>query len=98
MSARRQLHLNAFLMSSGHHEAAWRLPQSDPSANLDLGHWQNLAQIAERGRFDSLFLADGRRGLFRTEYAGSRLRDHYGLPRPGSQFAAGAGRSPALSA
>ena len=27
------------------------------------------------------------RGLFRTEYAGSTLREHYGLPRPESQFA-----------
>jgi FMN-dependent oxidoreductase (nitrilotriacetate monooxygenase family) len=27
------------------------------------------------------------RGLFRTEYAGSTLRDHYGLPRPESQYA-----------
>ena len=40
-----------------------------------------------------------RRGLFRTEYAGPTLRDHYGLPRPGSQFAAaGNGYAPALSA
>src|ERR1700722_18278374 len=58
-TAGRQLHLNAFLMSSGHHEAAWRLPGSDPFANTDLSHWRNLAQTAERGRFDSLFLADG---------------------------------------
>ena len=28
-----------------------------------------------------------RRGLFRTEYTGTTLRDHYGLPRPGNQFA-----------
>jgi FMN-dependent oxidoreductase (nitrilotriacetate monooxygenase family) len=28
------------------------------------------------------------RGLFRTEYAGNTLRDHYGLPRPESQYAA----------
>ena len=27
------------------------------------------------------------RGLFRTEYAGSTLRDHYGLARPESQYA-----------
>ena len=27
------------------------------------------------------------RGLFRTEYAGSTLREHYGLPRPDSQYA-----------
>jgi alkanesulfonate monooxygenase SsuD/methylene tetrahydromethanopterin reductase-like flavin-dependent oxidoreductase (luciferase family) len=29
------------------------------------------------------------RGLFRTEYAGSTLRDHYGLPRPESLYADG---------
>ncbi|HEX4306552.1 MAG TPA: LLM class flavin-dependent oxidoreductase [Solirubrobacterales bacterium] len=28
-----------------------------------------------------------RRGLFRTEYEGTTLRDHYGLERPASQFA-----------
>jgi alkanesulfonate monooxygenase SsuD/methylene tetrahydromethanopterin reductase-like flavin-dependent oxidoreductase (luciferase family) len=59
MSGRqRQLHFNAFLMSSGHHEAAWRLPESNPYANFDLDHWRNLAQIAERATFDSVFLAD----------------------------------------
>ena len=55
----RQLHFNAFLMSSGHHEAAWRLPESNPFADTDLGHWRELARIAEQARFDSLFLADG---------------------------------------
>src|SRR5258708_35185782 len=55
---KRQLHFNAFLMGSGHHEAAWRLPASDPFANTDLGHWRGLAQIAERAAFDSVFLAD----------------------------------------
>jgi alkanesulfonate monooxygenase SsuD/methylene tetrahydromethanopterin reductase-like flavin-dependent oxidoreductase (luciferase family) len=53
--ARRQLHFNAFQMSCGHHEAAWRLPESDPFASLDLAYWTNLARIAERGTFDSLF-------------------------------------------
>ena len=52
------LHLNAFLMSTGHHEASWRLPESDPLASLDIEHYKNLARIAERGTFDSLFLAD----------------------------------------
>jgi FMN-dependent oxidoreductase (nitrilotriacetate monooxygenase family) len=55
---RRQLHLNAFLMSVGHHEASWRLPESDPLANTDVEHYRNLARIAERGKLDSLFLAD----------------------------------------
>ncbi|ANP55059.1 FMN-dependent oxidoreductase (nitrilotriacetate monooxygenase family) [Streptomyces griseochromogenes] len=55
----RQLHLNAFLMNTGHHEASWRLPESDPYAHVDLAHYVGLARIAERGTFDSLFLADG---------------------------------------
>ncbi|MFE5241630.1 MULTISPECIES: LLM class flavin-dependent oxidoreductase [unclassified Streptomyces] len=56
---RKQLHLNAFLMSTGHHEASWRLPESHAEANSDLEHYKNLARIAERGLLDSLFLADG---------------------------------------
>lgn len=54
----RQLHLNAFLMSTGHHEASWRLPESNPFAATDVAHYAELARIAERGTFDSLFLAD----------------------------------------
>ncbi|MGW0214535.1 LLM class flavin-dependent oxidoreductase [Micromonospora chokoriensis] len=52
------LHLNAFLMGVGHHEAAWRLPESDPFAQTDVEHFTRLARIAERGKLDSLFLAD----------------------------------------
>jgi FMN-dependent oxidoreductase (nitrilotriacetate monooxygenase family) len=55
---RKPLHLNAFLMSVGHHEAAWRLPQSPASGGTDIEHYKNLARIAERGKLDSLFLAD----------------------------------------
>jgi alkanesulfonate monooxygenase SsuD/methylene tetrahydromethanopterin reductase-like flavin-dependent oxidoreductase (luciferase family) len=53
-----KLHLNAFLMSVGHHEASWRLPESDPYAGWSVEHYKNLARIAERGKLDSLFLAD----------------------------------------
>ncbi len=59
MSAPRRLHLNAFLMEAGHHEAAWRLQHSNPRADFDLRHWIELAQLAESAKFDSLFLADG---------------------------------------
>jgi FMN-dependent oxidoreductase (nitrilotriacetate monooxygenase family) len=53
-----KLHLNAFLMGVGHHEAAWRLPESDPFASTSIEHYKELARIAERGKLDSLFLAD----------------------------------------
>lgn len=58
---RRQgkLHLNAFLLNVGHHEASWRLPESNALASTDVNHYIELARIAERGKLDSLFLADG---------------------------------------
>ena len=54
----RQLTLNAFLMSTGHHEASWRLPESNPGAAREVAHFQSLARIAERGKLDSVFFAD----------------------------------------
>ncbi|MGH3314604.1 MAG: LLM class flavin-dependent oxidoreductase [Nocardioidaceae bacterium] len=54
----RQLHLNAFLMNTGHHEASWRLPESNPWAAAEVAHYQELARIAERGKMDSVFFAD----------------------------------------
>lgn len=56
---RKKLHLNVFLMSVGHHEAAWRRPDTQPHRATDIKYYAELAKIAERAKFDSLFLADG---------------------------------------
>lgn len=53
------IHLNAFLMGVGHHEAAWRHPHTTESDVLNVGHFQNLGRLAERGKLDSVFFADG---------------------------------------
>jgi FMN-dependent oxidoreductase (nitrilotriacetate monooxygenase family) len=55
---KRQLHLNLFIHSRGHHEASWRHPAASPLALTDIRYYQDLAQRAERGLFDSIFLAD----------------------------------------
>ncbi|RSS60340.1 LLM class flavin-dependent oxidoreductase [Streptomyces sp. WAC06614] len=55
----RTLHLNAFLMNAGHHDAAWRHPSSSPERITDLSYFQELARTAERGKLDSIFFADG---------------------------------------
>lgn len=54
----RQMRLGAFLRPAGHHVAAWRHPSADADAGLDFSRFIRLAQIAERGLFDMLFLAD----------------------------------------
>lgn len=58
MTRSGQLHLNVFLMDVGHHEAAWRLPESDPRAGYDVVRLREVGQIAERGKLDSLFIGD----------------------------------------
>ncbi len=55
---KRQLHLNLFIQSRGHHEAAWRHRGSSPLPLTDIRYYQDLAQRAETALFDSLFLAD----------------------------------------
>jgi FMN-dependent oxidoreductase (nitrilotriacetate monooxygenase family) len=54
----RNLHLNLFIHGRGHHEAAWRHPSSSPRALTDIRYYIDLAQKAEAGCFDSIFLAD----------------------------------------
>ena len=55
---KRQLHLNLFIHSRGHHEASWRHPASSPLALTDIRYYQDLACRAETALFDSIFLAD----------------------------------------
>ena len=55
---KRKLHLNLFIQSRGHHEASWRHPLASPLAMTDIRYFQQLAQRAEEGLFDSIFLAD----------------------------------------
>src|SRR5215468_10701319 len=57
-SMKRQLHLNLFIHSRGHHEASWRHPAASPLALTDIRYYQDLAQRAEAALFDSIFLAD----------------------------------------
>jgi len=54
----RQMHLNLFFHSRGHHEASWRHPGTSPFALTDIRYYQDLARRAEAAHFDSIFLAD----------------------------------------
>ena len=54
----RQLHLNLFIQSRGHHEASWRHPKASAHSLSDIEYCQELTQSAEAALFDSVFLAD----------------------------------------
>jgi FMN-dependent oxidoreductase (nitrilotriacetate monooxygenase family) len=53
------LHLVASLMTPGHFRSAWRLPQADPNAYLDIDYFRGLARIADDVGLDAIFLGDG---------------------------------------
>ena len=55
----KQMKLGAFFNVPGHHFASWRIPSTEPERTLDLDYFTELAQIAERGKFDTIFFADG---------------------------------------
>ncbi|NKC15067.1 MAG: hypothetical protein GKR94_23620 [Gammaproteobacteria bacterium] len=54
----RQLHLNLFIHSRGHHEASWRHPDASVLPLTDIRFYQAAAAKAQAGLFDSIFLAD----------------------------------------
>jgi len=53
----RQMKLGLFLAPAGHHMAAWRHPDAYPDG-FSIKTYARFAQIAERGLFDMLFVAD----------------------------------------
>ena len=56
--ARRRMHLGVFVLGTGNHSAGWRYPGAATSS-CDLAVMQQIARIAERGKFDLLFISDG---------------------------------------
>jgi alkanesulfonate monooxygenase len=53
-----QLRLGAFFNPTGHHVASWRHPGAQADAGVNFKHYVEIAQTAERGKFDMIFLAD----------------------------------------
>ncbi len=53
------MHINLFLFGCGHHNAAWRHPDSQVERLGDIRYYEEMAQLAERGKLDAVFFADG---------------------------------------
>ena len=58
MTQRRMMRLGAFVHETGQHVAAWRHPQAHFHSGASFADAVEVAQTAERGKFDFLFLAD----------------------------------------
>lgn len=56
--SKKQMKLGAFFLIPGHHFASWRHPSVVNEKQFDLKYLVELAQTAERGKFDMVFFAD----------------------------------------
>jgi alkanesulfonate monooxygenase len=56
---KRQIKLGLSMRQLGYHAGAWRHPDVEPGGAMDIQHFVRIAQTAERGLFDMVFLADG---------------------------------------
>jgi FMN-dependent oxidoreductase (nitrilotriacetate monooxygenase family) len=54
-----QMKLGLSMRYLGYHDAAWRHPEVPPGGATDFKYFLNSARIAERGKFDMVFFADG---------------------------------------
>ena len=54
-----QMKLGLSMRYLGYHDAAWRHPEVPPGGATDFKYFLNSACIAERGKFDMVFFADG---------------------------------------
>jgi FMN-dependent oxidoreductase (nitrilotriacetate monooxygenase family) len=60
MSAKkRQMRLGLSIRGHGYHPAAWRHPDVPAAGTMEVEHYVRSAQIAERGKMDMIFFADG---------------------------------------
>src|ERR1019366_4005897 len=58
VKSERRMHLATLLQPNGHHTAGWRHPDAQLGGDHDFQVYRHLAETAERGKFDVLFLAD----------------------------------------
>jgi len=56
-SAQRRMHLGVFVLGSGNHIAGWRWDGAF-TTHMELPVMQEIARIAERGKFDLVFISD----------------------------------------
>lgn len=59
MADKKKMRLAAYFNPTGHHVASWRHPRAQKDASFNFKHYVEIAQTAERAKFDMIFLADG---------------------------------------
>jgi FMN-dependent oxidoreductase (nitrilotriacetate monooxygenase family) len=73
---KRQIKLGLSMRQLGYHAGGWRHPGVPAGGAMDIQYYTRVAQSAERGKFDMVFLADGVALRQRDEPPGSLSRSN----------------------
>jgi alkanesulfonate monooxygenase len=68
--------LGLSIANIGYHRACWRHPDAPADGAMRFAHYRHCAKLAERGRFDFIFLADTASVRALDQPATARERDH----------------------
>lgn len=63
MTSLKPVRLGVNVLASGRHDAAWKTLADAKTVSTDIDIFTRIAKVAERGKIDALFLADGPGGL-----------------------------------
>jgi alkanesulfonate monooxygenase SsuD/methylene tetrahydromethanopterin reductase-like flavin-dependent oxidoreductase (luciferase family) len=83
VSHRKQIRLAINLLASGRHNASWKTLPDPAGLSTDIDVFIRIAQTAERGLLDGIFLADNYAGL-----AGESFKRPFRALSPGVLLAA----------
>ena len=64
----KPVRLGVNVLASGRHDAAWKTLPHAATLSTDIDAFTRIAKIAEKGRIDALFLADGPGGLVEESF------------------------------
>lgn len=74
MSKQKKMNIGTMLNGSGQNISSWRHPRAVADGSINIDHYQQLAQKAEQGKLDFLFIADG---LYITEQTRPNLLNRF---------------------
>ena len=89
--SKKQIHFNGFVQNSPspYSSGLWKHEKDIGENHVDLNYWINLAQTLEKGKFDSIFIADvlGTYNVYNNSYDTAakyavQLPSQYPLPIP----------------
>ena len=63
MAKKKQVRLAINLLATGRHNASWKTLPNPEKLSTDIDTFVEIAKIAERGKLDGIFLADGHAGV-----------------------------------